>query len=72
MRSVGDICFACFEMSINMAEMNNPTPSGTPRTAGRKRHDGNNLENLKPPGDLWKVRLIDEDFRRLMFKIEVA
>ncbi|MCY3629757.1 MAG: DNA methyltransferase [Bacteroidota bacterium] len=28
---------------------------------------GNNLENIKPLGDLWKVRLIDEDFHRLMF-----
>ena len=28
---------------------------------------GNNLENLKRPGDLWRVRLIDEDFHRLMF-----
>ncbi|MEI7694420.1 MAG: hypothetical protein WCI64_02070 [Chlorobium sp.] len=29
---------------------------------------GNNLENLKQPGDLWKVRLIEEDFHRLMFE----
>ena len=28
---------------------------------------GNNLENLKTPDDLWKVRLIEEDFHRLMF-----
>jgi adenine-specific DNA-methyltransferase len=28
---------------------------------------GNNLENLKTPDDLWKVRLIEEDFQRLMF-----
>ena len=28
---------------------------------------GNNLENLKGPDDLWKVRLIEEDFHRLMF-----
>ena len=26
-----------------------------------------NLENLKSPNDLWKVRLIEEDFYRLMF-----
>ena len=31
---------------------------------------GNNLENLKAPDDLWKVRLIEEDFRRLMFAEE--
>ena len=29
---------------------------------------GNNLENLKQPGDLRKVRLIEEDFHRLMFE----
>ncbi len=28
----------------------------------------NNLENLKTPDDLWKVRLIEEDFKRLMFE----
>ena len=33
---------------------------------------GNNLENLKTPGDLWKVRLIEEDFHRLMFEMEGA
>jgi adenine-specific DNA-methyltransferase len=27
----------------------------------------NNLENLKAPDDTWKVRLIEEDFHRLMF-----
>ena len=31
---------------------------------------GNNLENLKTPDDLWKVRLIKEDFHRLMFEME--
>lgn len=31
---------------------------------------GNNLENLKNPDDLWKVRLIEEDFHRLMFEME--
>lgn len=34
---------------------------------------GNNLENLKTaeePGTLWKVRLIEEDFHRLMFAAE--
>ena len=31
---------------------------------------GNNLENLKTPDDLWKVRLIEEDFHRLMFEVE--
>lgn len=28
----------------------------------------NNLENLKTPDDLWKVRLSEEDFHRLMFE----
>jgi adenine-specific DNA-methyltransferase len=32
----------------------------------------NNLENLKTPDDLWKVRLIEEDFHRLMFEMEGA
>lgn len=31
---------------------------------------GNNLENLKSPSDLWKVRLIEDDFHRLMFNME--
>ena len=31
---------------------------------------GNNLENLKTPDDLWKVRLIEDDFHRLMFDTE--
>jgi adenine-specific DNA-methyltransferase len=30
----------------------------------------NNLENLKAPDDTWKVRLIEEDFHRLMFDME--
>lgn len=29
-----------------------------------------NLENLKAPDDTWKVRLIEEDFHRLMFDTE--
>ena len=29
-----------------------------------------NLENLKTPDNTWKVRLIEEDFHRLMFEIE--
>ena len=33
---------------------------------------GNNLENLKRPNDVWKVRLIEEDFHRLMFDIGSA
>ena len=33
---------------------------------------GNNLESLKTPDDLWKVRLIEEDFHRLMFEMEGA
>ena len=33
---------------------------------------GNNLENLKTADDLWKVRLIEEDFHRLMFEMEGA
>ena len=32
----------------------------------------NNLENLKTPDDLWKVRLIEGDFHRLMFDMEGA
>jgi adenine-specific DNA-methyltransferase len=28
----------------------------------------NNLENLCRPGETWKVRLIEEDFHRLMFE----
>ncbi|MBI4528429.1 MAG: site-specific DNA-methyltransferase [Deltaproteobacteria bacterium] len=32
----------------------------------------NNLENLKAPDDTWKVRLIEEDFHRLMFDSEGA
>jgi len=31
---------------------------------------GNNLENLKTPDDRWKVRLLEEDFHRLMFATE--
>ena len=31
---------------------------------------GNNRENLKTPDDRWKVRLIEEDFHRLMFEAE--
>ena len=31
---------------------------------------GNNLENLKTSDELWKVRLIEEDFHRLMFESE--
>ena len=31
---------------------------------------GNDLENLKTPDDTWKVRLIEEDFQRLMFAME--
>ena len=33
---------------------------------------GNNLENLKTADNLWKVRLIEEDFHRLMFEMEGA
>jgi adenine-specific DNA-methyltransferase len=33
---------------------------------------GNNLENLKTPDDRWKVRLIEEDFHRLMFETDGA
>jgi len=31
---------------------------------------GTNLENLKTPHDTWKVRLLEEDFHRLMFDTE--
>jgi adenine-specific DNA-methyltransferase len=30
----------------------------------------NNLENLKKDEDTWKVRLIEEDFKRLMFDVQ--
>jgi len=30
----------------------------------------NNLENLKNPGEIWKVRLIESDFHKLMFERE--
>jgi len=30
----------------------------------------NNLENLRKPDQTWKVRLIEEEFRRLMFDVE--
>src|SRR5262249_32875213 len=30
----------------------------------------NNLENLKTSDDIWKVRLIEDDFHRLMFETE--
>ncbi|WP_415713001.1 site-specific DNA-methyltransferase [Maridesulfovibrio sp.] len=30
----------------------------------------NNLENLKRPDETWKVRLIEDDFKRLMFDVE--
>ena len=33
---------------------------------------GNNLENLKNADDMWKVRLIEEDFHRLMFEMRDA
>ena len=29
-----------------------------------------NLENLRQPDKTWKVRLIEEDFHRLMFDVE--
>ena len=32
----------------------------------------NNLETIKSPDDLWKVRLIEEDFHRLMFDAEAT
>lgn len=28
------------------------------------------LQNLKRPDDTWKVRLIEEEFRRLMFDVK--
>lgn len=30
----------------------------------------NNLENLRRPDDTWKVRLIEEEFHRLMFDVQ--
>ena len=32
----------------------------------------NNLENLKRPDETWKVRLIEEEFKNLMFDVEDA
>ena len=32
----------------------------------------NNLQSLKPASDTWKVRLIEEDFARLMFDVDGA
>ena len=32
----------------------------------------NNLENLREPDETWKVRLIEDDFHRLMFDVENA
>lgn len=33
---------------------------------------GNNLENLETSDDLWKARLVEEGFHRLMFEMESA
>jgi hypothetical protein len=33
---------------------------------------GNNLENFKTHDDTWKMRLIEEDFHRLMIEMEGA
>ena len=33
---------------------------------------GNNLENLKTADDTWRVRIIEDDFHRLMFEMEQA
>jgi len=30
----------------------------------------NTLQNTRPPGRTWQVRLIEEDFKRLMFDVE--
>jgi adenine-specific DNA-methyltransferase len=30
----------------------------------------NNLENLKRPDETWKVRLVEEEFERLMFDVQ--
>jgi adenine-specific DNA-methyltransferase len=30
----------------------------------------NNLENIRRPDETWKVRLIEEEFKRLMFDVE--
>ena len=30
----------------------------------------NNLENIRRLDETWKVRLIEEDFKRLMFDVE--
>ena len=44
-----------------------------PRTSSSRLiyvNGDNNLENLRGPDDTWKVRLIEEDFHRLMFDTE--
>jgi hypothetical protein len=33
-------------------------------------NDGKNLDNLKTHDNTWKVRLIEENFHRLMFEME--
>jgi adenine-specific DNA-methyltransferase len=33
-------------------------------------YGSNNLENLKAPDDTWTVRLLEEEFHRLMFATE--
>ena len=30
----------------------------------------NNLENLRRPDQTWKVRMIEEEFKRLMFDVQ--
>jgi adenine-specific DNA-methyltransferase len=30
----------------------------------------NNLENIRRPDETWKVRLVEEEFKRLMFEVE--
>ena len=49
--------------------MSNPEDEGgslEDLIAHRRKH----LENLKAADDTWKVRLIEEDFHRLMFDTE--
>ena len=54
--------------------VNGTTPDGRKTPVIWRKLTGeperNNLENLETPDDTWKLRPIEEDFHRLMFKME--
>jgi adenine-specific DNA-methyltransferase len=64
----------------NTKEMDNDALDAWFRTQGYNTKDqeydviyvngDNNLENLRRPDQTWKVRLIEEEFRRLMFDVQ--